>query len=258
MGEPSTHGTISRLSSVPHLGGIALPPKNDQCTATRRLGHPRAGRLVLRGLREHRAQRAPTAKDVDGCVLAGRAGAGWQRGSFHFMSGVVDHAVDMRHRTVTALLLIALALVRAGAPAEVYAACVEDPARPASAAALKPSDVRLSISDPRAGQMVAADGPDDSIMLVIDYWGPQLVPVSTAGPVDQYHLVYFFDEDASPYIGTLMPIPHCNPHILHSAETHVTVDHVMHGSHAVAVLLSGSNNVSVNPPVAARVTFVAR
>jgi hypothetical protein len=30
---------------------------------------------------------------------------------------------------------------------------------------------------------------------------------------------------------------------------------VLHGSHAVAVLLVGSNNVSVNPAVSARVTF---
>jgi hypothetical protein len=38
----------------------------------------------------------------------------------------------------------------------------------------------------------------------------------------------------------------------------LTLDNVSHGSHALAVLLAGSNNVSVNPPVAARVTFTVK
>jgi hypothetical protein len=42
---------------------------------------------------------------------------------------------------------------------------------------------------------------------------------------------------------------------VHSTATRVTFDNVLHGSHAVAVLLVGSNNVSVNPAVSARVTF---
>jgi hypothetical protein len=201
----------------------------------------------------------PPPKVVDGCALVGRAETGWERCSFHFVSGVVQHAFDMRHRAVTARLLLALALATVSTPSVAAdGACAEDPAKPASAAALRPSEVLLSISEPRAGELVGPTAPADSVTLVVDYWGPRLVPVSVTGAVDQYHLVFFFDEDASPYIGTMIPMPHCNPHIVHTASTHVTIDHVMHGSHSLAVLLSGSNNVSVNPPVAARVTFVAQ
>jgi len=46
--------------------------------------------------------------------------------------------------------------------------------------------------------------------------------------------------------------------VVHSAATRVTFDHVPHGSHVVVVLLVGSNDVSVNPPVAAMVTFMVR
>jgi hypothetical protein len=73
--------------------------------------------------------------------------------------------------------------------------------------------------------------------------------------LDNYHQAYVLDEDATPYVGTLRPMQVCDPHIVHSAATRVTFDGVAHGSHALTVLLAGSNKVSVNPPVAANVTF---
>jgi hypothetical protein len=158
-----------------------------------------------------------------------------------------------------ARFLIAVLLAATGLPDVTYAAsptCVDNPVQPASAAALKPSDVLLSVSVPRAGETVAKAGPDDSISMSVDYWGPHLI-VST-GPIDQYHLVYFVDLNDSPYIGRLLTIPHCDTHILHSDLTRVTIDHVSRGSHTLAVLLAGSNNVAVNPPVAASVTFVVQ
>jgi hypothetical protein len=130
--------------------------------------------------------------------------------------------------------------------------------KPAGAAALKPVDVLLAISQPRAGETLVAGSPNESVTVSVDYWGPRLVPPDGSHPVDEYHLVYFLDEDASPYIGTLQPMPQCDPLIIHSAATRVTFDSVAHGSHALAVILAGSNNVSVNPPVAARVTFSVR
>jgi uncharacterized protein (DUF2141 family) len=44
----------------------------------------------------------------------------------------------------------------------------------------------------------------------------------------------------------------------HTAATSVTFDNVAAGSHALAVMMSGSNHISVNPPVAETETFTAR
>jgi hypothetical protein len=125
-------------------------------------------------------------------------------------------------------------------------------------AALKPADVLLAINTPRAGEAVARVAPNDSVTFSVDFWGPRLLPADNSHAVDDYHLVFILDEDATPYIGTLQPLPLCDPRVVHTATTHVTVDNVLHGSHALAVLLVGSNNVSVNPPVAARVTFTVK
>jgi hypothetical protein len=183
--------------------------------------------------------------------------------SFDLATGTVAQALDMHMRAAGWLVLAAaaLALVTTSLPGLAHmssAPCAEDQPRSSTLAALRPADVLLSVSGPRAGEMIAEVPPDDSVTLSVDYWGPRLVPASSAGAIDQYHLVYFFDESDAPYVGTLQPIPRCNPHILHSVETRLTMDHVMHGSHAFAVLLAGSNNVSVNPPVEASVTFVTR
>jgi hypothetical protein len=159
------------------------------------------------------------------------------------------------------VLTLALALgvfTPPGTPQPAALPCTETPPIPAAAAALKPSDVLLAISAPRAGETVVEMGPTDSITLSVDYWGPRLVPAHAAHTVDEYHLAFLLDMDATPYIGTLMPVPHCHPHIIHSASTRVTLDNVPHGSHSLAVLLIGSNEVCVNPPVAARVTFVVK
>ncbi len=129
---------------------------------------------------------------------------------------------------------------------------------PAGAAALKPSEVLVAISSPRAGETVVETASSDSIMLSVDYFGPPLTESSVARRIDEYHLVYFLDEDASPYLGTTLPIAHCNPHILHSTQTRVTFAGVVRGGHALTVVLAGSNNVAVNPPVAMRVTFMVK
>ena len=100
--------------------------------------------------------------------------------------------------------------------------------------------------------------PSESVTFSVDYWGPFLVAADRTHGVDSYHLVYILDDDASPYIGTLEQIPDCDQRIAHTTATRVTFDNVVYGSHALTVLLAGSNNVSVNPPVAARVTFTVR
>jgi hypothetical protein len=123
------------------------------------------------------------------------------------------------------------------------------------AAALKPSDVLLAITSPRAGEMLAEAASDDTISVTVDYWGPRLEQASLAHKIDDYHLVFFLDVDDQPYVGTLSPTPRCNPSILHSATTSVTFNHVRRGPHTVYVMLVGSNDVSVNPPVAGSATF---
>jgi hypothetical protein len=127
----------------------------------------------------------------------------------------------------------------------------------AGAAALRPPDVLLAISRPRAGEMVAETQPDDSITVMVDYWGPRLAAARVAHNIDDYHLAFLLDMDAAPYIGTLAPTPRCTASIVHSATGSATFDHVMRGPHTVSVLLVGSNDISVNPPVAASISFVA-
>jgi hypothetical protein len=90
----------------------------------------------------------------------------------------------------------------------------------------------------------------------VDYWGPKLVAAQLAHGIDDYHLAYFLDADPAAYTGTLLPIPRCVRGIQHSTSTRVTFDNVMKGSHTLHVLLVGSNDVSVNPPVAASVMFI--
>jgi len=123
---------------------------------------------------------------------------------------------------------------------------------------LKPSEVLLAISAPRAGETLLEVPPSESVTFSVDYWGPFLVAADRTHGVDSYHLVYILDVDASQYIGTLQSMPDRDQNVVHTTAARVTFDHVVPGSHALTVLLAGSNNVSVNPPVAARVTFRVR
>ncbi|MBV8715224.1 MAG: hypothetical protein JOZ65_09160 [Chloroflexi bacterium] len=105
--------------------------------------------------------------------------------------------------------------------------------------------------------MVSEAMPAESLSVTVDYWGPRLVAAGAAHNVDDYHLVFFLDTDDSAYVGTGAPIPRCNSKIVHAITTSVSFEHVPHGSHTLYVLLVGSNDISVNPPVAASASFVA-
>ncbi len=151
-------------------------------------------------------------------------------------------------------LLLGLALW-VGTPGTALG-CLE-PAGPAPrAAALKPTPVMLAITSPRAGETI--DAPDGRLTISVEYWGPQLVEPEAARAIDQDHLAFFLDADPTPYVGTLIPMPKCDPRVAHSALMRWTFPDVSSGSHSAAVLLAGSNRVSVNPPVAARVTFMVK
>ena len=118
----------------------------------------------------------------------------------------------------------------------------------------KPANASLAIVEPAAGAPVAAG----SVTVRVDYSGPTLVPAASATAIDQYHLHYFLDVNSAQYIGTTTPAPLGNPNIVHTAATTVTFDNVAPGTHQLAVALSGSNHVSVSPPLAAQLTFTAQ
>lgn len=97
-----------------------------------------------------------------------------------------------------------------------------------------------------------------SVTVTVNYTGPPLVPAANATKLDDYHLHYFLDVDPNPYIGTTVPAPLNDPRIIHTAATTVTFDNVAAGNHTLAVMLSGSNHISVNPPLAVQENFTAR
>jgi hypothetical protein len=45
---------------------------------------------------------------------------------------------------------------------------------------------------------------------------------------------------------------------MHSARTQVTFDNVAPGTHLLAVVLTGSNHTSPNPPIAQQISFTVR
>lgn len=157
-----------------------------------------------------------------------------------------------------ASLVLAMALL-IGQPAPTPAPPCDDANARAGggAAALRPPDVLLSISSPRAGEMMPEAMPAQEITVTVDYWGPRLVAAASAHAIDEYHLVFFLDVDDDAYVGTLLPAPRCTTAITHSAARSATFGRVVRGPHTVYVMLVGSNDVSVNPPVAASSTFVA-
>jgi hypothetical protein len=100
--------------------------------------------------------------------------------------------------------------------------------------------------------------PAGDVKVTVDYTGPDLVPAAQAKKLDDYHLHYLLDVDPTPYLGTTTPIPTNNPKIIHSAAKEVTFSNVASGSHSVTVIMTGSNHVSVAPPVADTVSFTAK
>ena len=124
----------------------------------------------------------------------------------------------------------------------------------ANPAALRPADASLKIVSPTPDQVLTA-GP---VKVSIDYSGPALVPAAQAKKLDDYHLHFILDEDASQYIGTTTPIPAGNPNIIHSAANEVTFNNLAPGQHTVSVVMSGNNHISVGTPVTASVTFSVR
>ncbi len=109
----------------------------------------------------------------------------------------------------------------------------------------------LTIAQPPAGGAV----PAGTVTAVVDYSGPALVPAATATELNQYHLHYFLDVDPTMFVRLSIPIPLGSPNIIHTATTQVSFDNVAPGTHQLAVVLTGSNHISVDPPVAQQISF---
>lgn len=131
---------------------------------------------------------------------------------------------------------------------------VPQAANSASLVADRPADVSIRIVSPTSADELAA-GP---ITVSVAYTGPDLIPAAQAKQLDQYHLHYLLDEDASKYLATRTPIPAGVPTVIHSAAKTVTFDNVALGLHALTVIMTGNNHISLSPPVTDSVSFVVR
>jgi hypothetical protein len=121
---------------------------------------------------------------------------------------------------------------------------------PTDVAAQRP-EATLTIAQPPAGATL----PSGKVTVVVNYNGPSLVAAGQATELDQYHLHYLLDVDAGQYLQTNVPIPLGNPSIIHTDKTQVSFENVAPGSHRLAVILTGSNHVSPNKPVAQQISF---
>jgi len=118
----------------------------------------------------------------------------------------------------------------------------------------RPSDAFLKIASPAPN-----DAPSAGALRVrVEYRGPALVPGAESQKLTDYHLHYFLDEDAAPYLGTEVVIPSGNPKILRSAAQEVTFENVAAGAQTATVVLTGNNHISVSPATSDRVTFTIR
>jgi hypothetical protein len=126
--------------------------------------------------------------------------------------------------------------------------------RMSSTVAPKPPDASLRITSPGSNETVAA-GP---VPVRVEYRGPTLVPGAESSKLTDYHLHYFLDEDAAPYVGKEAVIPSGNPKIIHSAAQEITLEDVPPGPHTLTVVLTGNNHISFDPALSERVTFTAR
>ena len=115
-------------------------------------------------------------------------------------------------------------------------------------------EATLTIAQPPAGATL----PSGRVTVVVNYNGPPLVTASTATTLNQYHLHYLLDVNASQYLQLNVPIPLDNPSIIHTSNTQVSFDNVAPGSHVLAVVLTGSDHVSPKPPVAQQISFTVQ
>jgi hypothetical protein len=151
-------------------------------------------------------------------------------------------------RTVSTMFL-AVGVVLAPACAALGGA----PPLPTDVPAQRP-EATLTIAQPPAGATLSSG----KVTVVVNYNGPPLVPPDAATELNQYHLNYLLDVNAGPYLGTRVPIPLEKDSVVQTSRTQVSFDSVAPGTHLLAVVLTGRNHVSPNPPVAQQISFAVR
>jgi len=120
--------------------------------------------------------------------------------------------------------------------------------------ATKPNGAVLKIASPSQNGTVGSG----AVKVSVSYNGPTLIPGAEAKKLDDYHLHYFLDEDASAFISGARSIPAGNPHIVHTAATEVTFENLPAGQHTVTVVMSGNNHVPVAPALTDMVSFTTQ
>jgi len=155
----------------------------------------------------------------------------------------------MQHLRKTIPFIVLLLAVVASACDELQAAATPVPT---DVAAQRP-EATLTIAQPPAGATL----PSGKVTVVVNYSGPPLVAAAQATELNQYHLHYLLDVNPAAYLQTNVPIPLDNPLIIHTDKTQISFDNVAPGSHTLAVILTGSNHVSPNKPVAQQISFTA-
>jgi hypothetical protein len=118
----------------------------------------------------------------------------------------------------------------------------------------KRPDATLTIAQPPAGATLTGS----NVAVVVNYNGPSLTAAGQATELNQFHLRYLLDVNSSPYLETNVPVPLGNPSIIHTDKTQVSFDNVAPGRHLLAVVLTGSNHVSTNPPIAQQINFTIK
>jgi len=110
---------------------------------------------------------------------------------------------------------------------------------------------QVTMTSPTNGATVP--GPD--VTVTIQVTGTTLVPAANATKLEDMHVHYFLDVDATPYLDGTTPIPAGNPAIVHSGALSNTFSSVAPGPHKVTVVLGLSDHRAVQPPVAPSVSF---
>lgn len=152
------------------------------------------------------------------------------------------HSTLTRGHLQTAAVALATTLI---------VACAQQAPTSTSPVAAKPTGAVLQIASPTQNGVVGSG----TVKVSVHYSGPTLVPGAQATKLDDYHLHYFLDEDASAYISGAKSIPAGNPHIVHTAATEVTFDNLARGKHTLTVVMSGNNHVPVAPALTDTVSF---
>lgn len=111
---------------------------------------------------------------------------------------------------------------------------------------------QITITAPTSGATVS--GPD--VTVTIQVTGTTLVPAANATKLEDMHVHYMLDVDATPYLSGTTPVPAGNPNIVHSGALSNTFSSLAPGPHRVTVLLGLSNHHAVQPPVAPSVSFM--